>query len=480
WSMTLEVCVGVVRQIHLRDTRRTFCPEGHWLTSHMSLPVGKNQPFMIKNNRRQRRLFVPQRLLTRDELETEGPPLSITEQRRATILQELPLVFPFEVRTQVFSTLVVQDRSQSQLRSDFNEGPMINVAIRRTHIYEDAFEKLSYSNEPNLRLRMRVRLMNAVGLDEAGIDGGGIFREFLSELLKTALDPTRGFFLMTRDNTLYPNSGSHLIAEDYQTHYYFIGRMLGKALYENLLVEVPLAGFFLSKLLGRSSSSVEFHHLDSLDPELCRNLLYLKTYTGDVQDLGLDFTILTSDLGQNTVDELIEDGSNITVNNENRIEYIYRMADYKLNRQIAKQCQAMRKGLFDVVPSEWLQMFDWKELQMLISGSSTPIDLADLMENTRYGGSYNTEHPTIQAYWRVVQEFSELQMRQLLKFVTSCSRPPLLGFRHILGRISVQPSGHESQIFAQYNCANRQNNCTNRQSNCTNPVYTIILASTLE
>lgn len=74
-----------------------------------------------------------------------------------------------------------------------------------------------------------------------------------------------------------------------------------QALYENLLVEVPLAGFFVSKLLGRSSSSVEFHHLDSLDPELCRNLLSLKTYQGDVQDLGLDFTVLSSDLGQNTV-----------------------------------------------------------------------------------------------------------------------------------------------------------------------------------
>jgi ubiquitin-protein ligase E3 C len=36
-----------------------------------------------------------------------------------------------------------------------------------------------------LRLKMRVMLANAAGLDEAGIDGGGLFREFLSELLKT-------------------------------------------------------------------------------------------------------------------------------------------------------------------------------------------------------------------------------------------------------------------------------------------------------
>ncbi|XP_071542676.1 ubiquitin-protein ligase E3C [Panulirus ornatus] len=456
WAHCFKVCVGVVRQIHLRDTRRMFCPEGHWLSTRVSLPLGncKTVSFVSRPSRRQRRLFMPQRWLTRDELETEGPPLSITEQRRATILQEIPFVIPFESRTQVFSTLVARNRNMSQMRADFNEGPMISVTIRRTHIYEDAFDKLSPSNEPNLRLRMRIRLLNAVGLDEVGIDGGGIFREFLSELLKTAFDPTRGFFLLTRENTLYPNPGAHLIAEDYQTHYYFVGRMLGKALYENLLVEVPLAGFFVSKLLGRSSSSVEFHHLDSLDPELCRNLLSLKTYQGDVQDLGLDFTVLNSDLGQNTIEELIPNGSNIAVTNENRIEYIYRMADYKLNKQIAKQIQAFKKGVADVVPLEWLQMFDWRELQMLISGASIPIDLADLMDNTRYGGTYSAEHPTIQVFWQVLRGFDETQKRQLLKFVTSCSRPPLLGFKELQPAFCIQPSGSEDRLPTASTCMN--------------------------
>lgn len=37
-------------------------------------------------------------------------------------------------------------------------------------------------------------MVNDVGLEEAGIDGGGIFREFLSQLIKTSFDPNRGFF----------------------------------------------------------------------------------------------------------------------------------------------------------------------------------------------------------------------------------------------------------------------------------------------
>ena len=39
-----------------------------------------------------------------------------------------------------------------------------------------------------------------------------------------------------------------------------------QALYENMLVELPFAGFFLSKILGKMDS--DFHQLASLDPLL--------------------------------------------------------------------------------------------------------------------------------------------------------------------------------------------------------------------
>lgn len=42
-------------------------------------------------------------------------------------------------------------------------------------------------------------------------------------------------------------------------------------------------------------------YLKSLDPVLYRNLLYLRDYTGDVSDLGLDFTTVNNDLGETRV-----------------------------------------------------------------------------------------------------------------------------------------------------------------------------------
>ena len=64
-----------------------------------------------------------------------------------------------------------------------------------------------------------------------------------------------------------------------------------------MLVELPFASFFLSKLLG-TSADVDIHHLASLDPEMYRNLLFLKSYDEDVEDLGLNFTIVNNDLGE--------------------------------------------------------------------------------------------------------------------------------------------------------------------------------------
>ena len=124
-------------------------------------------------------------------------------------------------------------------------------------------------------------------------------------------------------------------------------------------------------------------------------------------------------------------GKSIPVTSANRIEYIHLMADYKLNKQIRTQCVAFKQGLTNVIPLEWIQMFNNKELQVLISGAEIPVDVKDLREHTKYAGGYTEEHATIKLFWKVVDNFTDAQKKQLLKFVTSCSRPPLLGFKVI-------------------------------------------------
>ncbi|XP_014667379.1 PREDICTED: ubiquitin-protein ligase E3C-like [Priapulus caudatus] len=56
-------------------------------------------------------------------------------------------------------------------------------------------------------------------------------------------------------------------------------------------------------------------------------------------------------------------------------------------------------------------------------------------------GGYTEDRPTILMYWRVVEGFTENQKRLLLKFITSCSRPSLLGFKELFPPISIGNAG---------------------------------------
>jgi HECT-domain (ubiquitin-transferase) len=46
-------------------------------------------------------------------------------------------------------------------------------------------------------------------------------------------------------------------------------------------------------------------------------------------------------------------------------------------------------------------MFNQQELQLLLGGVNSPIDVNDLRRNTVYGGSFSDDEPTIIAFWKV-------------------------------------------------------------------------------
>lgn len=58
----------------------------------------------------------------------------------------------------------------------------------------------------------------------------------------------------------------------------FLGRVVGKALYEGILLDYAFSHVFVQKLLGRYSFLDE---LSTLDPELYRNLMYVKVNLSD-------------------------------------------------------------------------------------------------------------------------------------------------------------------------------------------------------
>lgn len=50
-----------------------------------------------------------------------------------------------------------------------------------------------------LKRRVQVTFVNQHGVEEAGIDGGGVFKEYMDLLTKRAFDPQYALFLATED-----------------------------------------------------------------------------------------------------------------------------------------------------------------------------------------------------------------------------------------------------------------------------------------
>ena len=140
--------------------------------------------------------------------------------------------------------------------------------------YQDAFDQLNELDQRQMRSRVRVQYIDEHGMPEPGIDGGGLFREFLSTVILEGFNPEAGFYKASPDQRIYPNSQAKLVTGNYLKHFEFMGKMLGKAIYDQMLMELPLARFFVSKLLGQRPS---LNDLASLDPEMHKNLLFLKT-----------------------------------------------------------------------------------------------------------------------------------------------------------------------------------------------------------
>ncbi|KAG1784544.1 HECT-domain-containing protein [Suillus plorans] len=435
WVGVRDKITKCLQAIHARDSRKPFMPENHW---HISSQIDMNS-------------FIDAAVFEEQQLDESSAPRTLTKRQlshfspRLGVLNNIPFAVQFETRVLIFRRFVENDKWN---RNRDTRG-RIDVSIRRGHIAQDGYDRLA---EADLRAPIAITFIDQFGEPEAGIDGGGVFKEFFTSLCKEVFDTDRGLWLETKRNEIYPNPHSYATEPHNLNWYRFIGRILGKALYKGILVEVAFAGFFLAKWLDKQSF---LDDLASLDPDLYQGLIFLKNYTGDVEDLALNFTVAIEEFGVAKAVDLIPDGSNVPVTRENRLQYIYLTSHYRLSKQIKLQSEAFFEGLSDMIDPKWLRMFNQQELQILLGGVNAPVDVQDLRTHTQYGGLYDNDEPTIQTFWKVLEDFDQEQRRLFLRFVTSCSRPPLLGFKQLNPLFAIRDAGSdEHRLPTSSTCVN--------------------------
>ncbi|KAM6340582.1 ubiquitin-protein ligase E3B isoform 4-T13 [Alca torda] len=356
---------GWLMVLYERDCRRRFAPEDHWLRKDLKPSV----------------LF--------QELDKD-------KKRAQLLLQYIPHVIPHKNRVLLFRNMVTKEKEKLGLVETSSASPHVtHITIRRSRMLEDGYEQLRQLSQNAMKGVIRVKFVNDLGVDEAGIDQDGVFKEFLEEIIKKVFDPALNLFKTTSgDERLYPSPTSY-IHENYLQLFEFVGKMLGKAVYER--------------------------------------------YDGDISDLGLTLSYDEDVMGQLVCHELVPGGKTIPVTNENKISYIHLMAHFRMHTQIKSQTAALISGFRSIIKPEWIRMFSAPELQRLISGDNAEIDLEDLKKHTVYYGGFHGSHRVIIWLWDILaNDFGPEERAMFLKFVTSCSRPPLLGFAYLKPPFSIR------------------------------------------
>lgn len=243
---------------------------------------------------------------------------------RLEILRNMPFFIPFSTRVQIFREFIYRDQMRRRngyidpdswrMSVSASMGRMFDggandilsrhhADIRRGRVFEDAFEQF-YQLGDGLKEPIHISFIDQFGAPEAGIDGGGVTKEFLTSVANEALKEPKGLplFVANDQNLLYPNPTAieqqkELLKEagiapnsPEWTHqirsllrrYEFLGRVIGKCLYEGILVDVHFAPFFLLKwaLTGGSGSAqkessyrANLNDLRDLDESLYQGLV---------------------------------------------------------------------------------------------------------------------------------------------------------------------------------------------------------------
>ncbi|CAA6662747.1 unnamed protein product [Spirodela intermedia] len=407
--------------IDAADSRHKFCPPSLWVApasrSRLPIPAAARSHEALSSNPHCR--------------DASGC------HRMSSVISTIPHVFPFEERVQMFREFIKLDKDARRAAGELTgPGPgSIEIVVRRDHIVEDGFKQLNFLGS-RLKSCFNISFVSESGLPEAGLDYGGLSKEFLTDIAKAAFEPKYGFFCQTStsEGFLVPNTSARFLENGIEM-IEFLGRMVGKALYEGILLEYCFSLPFVQKLVGRYSFLDE---LSTLDPELYKNLIYIKNYDGDVKELALDFTIAEDLCGKRIVTELRPGGKCIPVTNENKLQYVYAVADYKLNRQVSTSiCKCIFRGLIDLISPSWLNIFTAKEFNQLLSGGKHDFDVEDLKSNTKYTGGYSEGSRTVKFFWEVAIKLHTpeqiLIMKKLRREISSFQESVKTNFWQKLG-----------------------------------------------
>jgi len=305
--------------------------------------------------------------------------------------------------------------------------PFFIVQVRRDHLIQDSLDQIQIALRDGVDMKKQLKV-KFVG--EAGVDAGGLRKEWLFLLVKELFDPKYGMFKF--DETTHLCWFSPASFEN-ESQYKLLGIIIGLAIYNNIILDIRLPLACYKRLL---SCNCNLDDLREIHPQMARSFDQLLTYENDdLEDVFcLNFVATYSEFGKVVQVPLIENGENISINKTNRMDYVERYINWFFVDSVKKQFEAFGEGFNHLCSGNLLSLCRPEEIQSMILGEEE-IDIDRLKGITTYK-ECTQDTQVVKWFWEIVSKYDVKMKKKLMIFVTGSDRICPTGIEDMTFKIS--------------------------------------------
>lgn len=149
-------------------------------------------------------------------------------------------------------------------------------------MFEDSYQYLQRKTGEQIKYgKLSVRFY-----DEEGVDAGGVTREWFQILARQMFNPNYALFQpCAADRLTYQPNRASAVNPEHLSFFKFVGRVIGKAIFDGRLLDAYFARSLYRQLLGKP---VDYRDVEWVDPEYYKSLCWI--LENDPSPLDLTFS----------------------------------------------------------------------------------------------------------------------------------------------------------------------------------------------
>jgi len=275
--------------------------------------------------------------------------ISLLNESFSMIIKKMPKILDFDNKKNYF---------RSELKKLKPSYPTLRLKVRRNNVFLDSYNVIRNLRTEELRRKLVIEFIN-----EPGVDQGGLIREFYSLLSREIFNPGYCLFKTCANNVTFQPSPQSNINDQHLNYFKYVGRIFGKALHDGYMMDAFFTRSFYKHMLGQA---LTIYDMEDIDPEYFKNLKWI--LENDISLFELTFSYESDNFGKIEIVDLLPNGRNIPVTEENKLDYVQKICYAKMAKDIQEQIKKFLEGFHELIPSTLVSIFDSRELELMISG----------------------------------------------------------------------------------------------------------------